>query len=188
MTHTSYVALLRGINVGGKNIIKMAELKECLLAAGFENVSTYIQSGNVLFTGPVTDAERLERELTAALHERFAYQAPVAVRSLIQMQEIISRKPKGFGDEPDLYRSEVIYLIKPLTPSEAMKIVKLKEGVDAAAKGPDVLYFARLTARAGQSYISRIVGTPAYQHMTIRNWNTTTKILAMMVAMDLETS
>jgi uncharacterized protein (DUF1697 family) len=80
-----------------------------------------------------------------------------------------------------MYRYDVIFL-KDVTPAEAMKSVTLKEGVDAAAVGPGVLYHSRLIAKATQSRINRIVGLPVYQNMTIRNWNTTTKILALMDA------
>ena len=63
-----------------------------------------------------------------------------------------------------------------------MKSVKIKEGVDEAHAGSGVLYFSRLTSKASQSYLTRIIGLPVYQDMTIRNWNTTTKLLALMEA------
>ena len=74
------------------------------------------------------------------------------------------------------------YLTEPLTASEAMKNVSIKPGVDAALVGPDVLYFSRLIAKASQSHLTRIIALPVYQDMTIRNWNTTSKILALMDA------
>lgn len=61
-----------------------------------------------------------------------------------------------------------------------MKDVGVKEGVDTAHAGKTVLYFSRLISKAAQSHLSRIVGFPVYQFMTIRNWNTTTKLLALM--------
>ena len=70
--------------------------------------------------------------------------------------------------------------MEPLTASEAMISVTTKQGVDEVFVGPDVLYFSRLTARATQSHLARIVALPVYQSMTIRNWNTTIKILALM--------
>jgi uncharacterized protein (DUF1697 family) len=63
-----------------------------------------------------------------------------------------------------------------------MKNVAIKPGVDAALVGPDVLYFSRLIAKASQSHLTRIIASPVYQDMTIRNWNTTSKILALMDA------
>jgi uncharacterized protein (DUF1697 family) len=96
--------------------------------------------------------------------------------------ESSAKPPKGFGSQPQKYRYDVIYLKEPLTASEAMKSVAIKPGVDAAFVGPDVLYFSRLTARASQSHLARIIGLPLYQAMTIRNWNTTNKLLALMDA------
>lgn len=181
---TQYLALLRGINVGGNNMIKMADLKLCLESAGYQNVVTYIQSGNVLFEAPKTDDPTLERELERILSETFNhYKAWVTVRSLDDMQRIVDQAPAGFG-RPD-YRCDVLFVRSPLTPVDAMKDVMsigLKEGVDTAATGKSVLYFARLADRATSSRLSRIISLPMYQDMTIRNWNTTTKLLAMMQA------
>ena len=75
-----YVALLRGINVGGKNLIKMAALKACFEANAFEDVATYIQSGNVVFASPETRAAELTQRIEAILAETFGYQATVVVR------------------------------------------------------------------------------------------------------------
>jgi uncharacterized protein (DUF1697 family) len=76
-----------------------------------------------------------------------------------------------------------IFLRHPLTAYEAMKSVTAKPGVDRAVAGDGVLYFSRLISRASQSQLSRIVGTPDYQNMTIRNWNTTSKLLELMERM-----
>lgn len=182
MTTTPYVAFLRGINVGGNNIIKMAELKACLIEVGFEQVSTYIQSGNVLFSGPATDSKQLSHKLSAALKNRFAYSAPITVRTLAQMKAIVQDAPAYF--DRDDYRCDVIYLIDPLTPQEVLAAISLKEGVDRTALGSNVVYFARLTEKAAQSRLTRIISTPIYQNMTIRNWNTTKKLLTLMEAME----
>ena len=74
----------------------------------------------------------------------------------------------------------MIFLKAPLTAKQAMAIVDTREGVDEAWTGADVLYFARLSARRTQSRMSKIVGTPEYQRMTIRSWATTTKLVAML--------
>lgn len=179
-----YVALLRGINVGGKNIIKMTELKACFEALGFEKVRTYIQSGNVLFRADETDQGRLISQLEDALSTTFNYTSRVMVRSEGEMKAIVAHAPEGFGSEPANYRYDVIFLIEPLTAAEAMQSVSTKEGVDQAFAGNGVLYFSRLTRKATQSRLSRIVGTPVYQNMTIRNWNTTTRLVNMMEAVE----
>jgi len=176
----TYVALLRGINVGGKNLIKMAALKACFEEHGFRDVATYIQSGNVLFGSPERGSAGLTRRIEGMLGEAFDYPASVVLRNRTQMRSIVERAPKGFGTDPGTYRCDVIFLKDPLTARIAMTSVLTRPGVDEAHAGTGVLYFSRLISRAAQSQLSRIVSMPVYQSMTIRNWNTTTTLLRMM--------
>ena len=184
----TYVALLRGINVGGKNLMKMAALKACFEEHGFRDVATYIQSGNVLFGSPERSAAALVRRIEGMLAEAFGYPASVVLRSRTQMRAVVERAPKGFGADPGTYRYDVIFLKEPVTAKTAMKSVLTRQGVDQAHPGTGVLYFSRLISRASQSRLSRIVSMPVYQSMTIRNWNTTTKLLQMMDAMERSAS
>jgi uncharacterized protein (DUF1697 family) len=183
MANTQYLALLRGINVGGKNIIKMTDLKACFESCKLENVITYIQSGNVLFETDETDPVKLVRRLESAISKTFS---PCKVRIVLcphaKLRQIVQKAPKAFGFQPQKYRYDVVFLREPLTADQALKSVPTKKGVDEAFIGPDVLYFSRLTARASQSHFARIVALPVYQDMTIRNWNTTSKLLALMDA------
>jgi uncharacterized protein (DUF1697 family) len=110
-----YVALLRGINVGGKNLIKMPALKACFEANAFEDVATFIQSGNVLFASPETPAAELTQRIEAMLAETFGYQANVVVRNRKQMRAVVERAPDAFGADPVRYRYDVIFLKEPLT-------------------------------------------------------------------------
>ena len=176
-----YVALLRGINVGGNNMIAMAALRTCFAEAGFKDVATYIASGNVLFTpnNAATPAV-LTRKLEALLTSTFKYQASLVLRDKKQMVDVVKKAPKGFGTQPDQFRYDVVFLKEPLTAAEAMKDWPLKEGVDAAWAGPGVVYTSRLIAKAAQSKMNRIVSIPIYKSVTVRNWNTTTKLLALM--------
>lgn len=176
----AYIALLRGINVGGNNSIKMAALKQCFETMGFTDVVTYIQSGNVLFTSPKHDQELLTEPIESTLSKTFNYKARVVTVSHTQLKETVEHAPHGFGTEPAIYRYDVVFLKPPLTASEAMKRITIKEGVDQVYAGKNVLYFSRLIEKATQSRISSIISLPIYQNMTIRNWNTTTKLLALM--------
>jgi uncharacterized protein (DUF1697 family) len=177
---TEYVALLRGINVGGKNRVPMADLRACFEAAGYAAVRTYIQSGNVVFWAGEADRAALTDAVEHLLVEAFGYRATVELRDREEMRAVVEAAPPGFGDEPDTYRYDVLYLLAPLTPGEALSALTIKDGIDAAWSGPRVVYASRLIARASQSGLSRIASQPLYQHMTIRNWNTTRKLLAMM--------
>lgn len=176
---TQYVALLRGINVGGNNIIRMTDLKACFESLGLKDVRTYIQSGNVLFRA-TGSAQSLTKRIENALSKSFGYEPRVVVRSQKQMKEIVANAPKGFGSDQSTYRYDVLFLKDPLTAAKAMKSVSMKEGVDEAYAGKGVLYFSRLDSKATQSRLNRIASMPVYQNMTIRNWNTTTKLLNLM--------
>lgn len=183
MNH-QFVALLRGINVGGKNLIKMADLAACFQSLGFTQVHTYIQSGNVIFSTPETDKSRLSGLLEETLSKTFDYNASLVLRSEQEVREIVAEAPWGFGSDPVNYRYDVIFLKEPLTSTEAMQSVSTKDGVDQAFAGIGVLYFSRLISKATQSRLSRIVSMPIYQSLTIRNWNTTTRLLNMMLDED----
>ena len=176
----TYVALLRGINVGGKNLIKMPALKACFEENGLEDVATYIQSGNVLFTAPGTRAAELTRRIETMLAEAFDYVPTVVLRNRKQMRAIIDRAPKGFGAQPAKYRYYVIFLKEPLSAKTAIKSVPINPAVDQAHAGTGVLYHSRLTAKATQSRLNKIISSPIYPSVTIRNWNTTTKLVSMM--------
>jgi uncharacterized protein (DUF1697 family) len=177
---TTYVALLRGINVGGKNLIKMPALKAAFEAEGFDDVATYIQSGNVLFASSETKPAVLTDRIETMLAETFDYVPTVVVRSRKQMRAIVDGAPKGFGGRPAEYRYDVIFLKEPLTAKKAMGEVPTNPAVDTAHAGTGVLYFSRLIAKATASRLNRIVASSIYSSVTIRNWNTTTKLLALM--------
>lgn len=177
---SQYVALLRGINVGGKNLIEMAALKACFESQGFRAVTTYIQSGNVLFTSSDSGRAKLTGRIEQVLTATFSYRASVVLRSRKQLRAIVEGAPEGFGADPTLYRYDVIFVKEPLTAAAAMKDVLTRPGVDEACAGSGVLYFSRLISKAPQSLLSRLASMPIYQNMTIRNWNTTQKLLAMM--------
>jgi len=178
-----YVALLRGINVGGNRLIKMADLKACFEEQGLRDVATYIQSGQVVFTATARPAE-IVRRLEAAIHATFDCRTSVVLRSRKEMEQVVAGAPKGFGTQPEKYRYDVIFLNAPLTAEAALEKVATKAGVDQARAGDGVLYFSRLISKASQSKLARVVSLPIYKSMTIRNWRTTTTLLQMMTAGD----
>jgi uncharacterized protein (DUF1697 family) len=178
-----YVALLRGINVGGKNPIPMPALKACFEEAGFEDVGTYIQSGNVVFTGPSSSLAALTTRIERTIRKAFAhYEASVVVKSRSQMRAIADKAPKGFGREPAKYRYDVCFLKPAVTAKQVVASLPTKEGVDRIWAGTGVVYFSRLTNRATSSRLNRVASLPVYQQMTIRNWNTTTKLRELLDA------
>lgn len=176
-----YVILVRGINVGGKNKVIMAQLKTCLEVLGFLNVSTYIASGNVILESDksASEVKSLIEENLPKNFELDSELIKILVLSRDELQAVIDDKPKGFGDQPDKYHSDVVFLID-IDVAEALLVFNPKEGVDKIWPGKDVIYSQRLSALRTKSRLSKIVGTPAYKSMTIRSWNTTIKLLALM--------
>jgi uncharacterized protein (DUF1697 family) len=177
-TGVQYLALLRGINVGGKNLVKMADLRAAFEVMELANVATHIQSGNVLFRAPRQKREELASRIESELTRQFGSELKVALLTEPQLRGVIEDAPSGFG--ADSHLCDVIYVRKPLTVKRAMGVVELREGVDGAWAGKGVLYFARLASRASSSRLSRIVARPEYQNMTIRSWSTTRKLLDLM--------
>ncbi len=176
----TYLALLRGINVGGKNIIRMADLRSCFEDQGFRDVATYIQSGNVIFRTPSTGLRPLTKHIEGMLSAAFDYEASVVIRSRKQMRAVVSNAPAGFGEQPETYRYDVIFVKAPLTANAAMEDVPTRPGVDEAWVGSGVLYFSRRIDQASRSYLSRLASMPVYQRVTVRNWNSTTRLLELM--------
>lgn len=180
MTKNRYLTLLRGINVGGNNIIKMADLKLCFESMGFSNVLTYIQSGNVIFSADENDNSKLTNKIEQALSERFKYSSRIVLISHQHLKKVINEAPQSFGANPEMYRYDVLFLKEPLTANELIKKIKTREGVDNVYVGDSVLYFYRLISKASQSHMSKIITLPEYQFITIRNWNTTSKLFALI--------
>ncbi len=181
----TYVILIRGINVGGKNKLSMAGLKKCLEELGFSNVSTFIASGNVILKSNKR-ASAIKAQIEKALPVNFKLDSElikVLVLTREQLQTVISKKPKGFGEQPEKYHSDAIFLMG-IDAAEAMPVFDPKEGVDKIWPGEGVIYSQRLSALRTKSRLSKIIGTKVYQSMTIRNWNTTTKLLEMMKIVD----
>jgi uncharacterized protein (DUF1697 family) len=180
---TRYLVLLRGINVGGRNKVPMAALRELLESHGHTNVSTYIASGNVILSSD-RSAAAIKRELEMALPKTFKLDSEsisVLVLTLAQLRAVVRKRPKGFGDHPDKFHSDAIFLID-IDAKAAHKVFDPRPDVDEIWPGKGVIYSQRLGAQRTKSRLSKIVGTPAYRSMTIRSWQTTLALLERMEA------
>jgi uncharacterized protein (DUF1697 family) len=178
---TSYLVLLRGINVGGKNKVPMAELRSVLEDAGFSNVSTYIASGNVLLDSSLKPAKVAET-IEAALPKAFKLHSElikVAVLSKAELEAVVAKRPTGFGDQPTKFHSDAIFLMG-VDAAEAMTVFSPRDGVDKVWPGDGVIYSQRLSAQRTKSRLGRIAGTPIYPSLTIRSWQTTLALRDLM--------
>ncbi|MBE2253754.1 MAG: DUF1697 domain-containing protein [Myxococcus sp.] len=176
-----WLALLRGINVGGNNVISMADLRACVEALGFADVTTFIQSGNVLFSGPARQ-ERVVKTLEAGLARRLGGEVKVVLLSPADLSRVVAEAPKGFGAAPDRYRYDVLFVRPTVSPAEVLAQVPTRPGVDAAWCGSRAVYFRRLTSRASQSRLSKLTQLSVYREVTLRNWNSTTRLAALLNA------
>lgn len=184
---TRYLVLLRGINVGGRNRVPMAALRDLLESHGHAKVASYIASGNVILSSDQS-AAAIRRELEDALPKTFKLDSDlisVLVLTLAQVRAVVSRRPKGFGDHPETYHSDAVFLIDIDAPT-AMQVFDPRPGVDEVWPGAGVIYSQRLSAERTKSRLVKIVGTPAYKSMTIRSWQTTLALLERMEASEPE--
>ena len=174
------IALLRGINVGGKNVIKMEQLKQEFVDMGFLDVKTYIQSGNVIFQTPENDKSKLADKIEKQLQKSFSVEIKTLIITSDDLTEIIKNAPENFGTEPEKFRYDVWFILPSMKASDVVLNIRLREGIDSLYSGENVIYTTRLTSQMGKSYFSRIMNTPVSKSFTIRNWNTTTKLLELM--------
>ena len=175
----TYICLLRGINVGGKNIIKMETLKQCFIDMGFSDVKTYIQSGNVIFRTQEIEKMKLIEIIESQLLKTFSAEIKTAIFTIKELMETVQNAPENFGSSPEKFRYDVWFMLPSITANEIISNVRLREGVDSLYAGKNAMYSARLTGELGKSHLSKINQTPFYKSITIRNWNTTTKLLEL---------
>lgn len=174
-----YIAFLRGINVGGNNIIKMQDLRDCLEKNGFRDAGTFIQSGNVLFKSNEKHINRLEDRMEDILSKTFNYRSMVLVRSYPQIKKILAEVPDDWIVRHDL-RRYIAFLKEPVTAVEALKEVELKPGIDFIKAGAGVVYMTTLLSGITKSGFTKLIGKKIYKYTTIRNYNTTKKIAELM--------
>lgn len=181
----TYVALIRGINVGGKNALSMTDLRKFLEGQGFTDVTTYIASGNVILRSG-KPANEIRDFLEKGLPENFELDdefIKVLVLTSTQFQAVVVNKPEGFGEQPDQYHSDAIFLMD-IDQVEAMAVFSPREDVDRIWPSEGVIYSQRLSAQRTRSRLNKIMGTPAYKSMTIRSWNTVVKLQEIIRKME----
>jgi uncharacterized protein (DUF1697 family) len=170
-----YVALLRGINVGGKNMIKMESLRETLAALGFENVKSYINSGNLVFETSKSDDRKLAQSIHDAIRNEFGFDISVMVRQMSEIEAIIARDPFAgqFESHKDLH---VFFLDAELTENQrALLEAQACETEIYDINGRHVSVLLKksiLDSAVGKGFIDKKLRVSA----TARNWRTVQKI------------
>jgi uncharacterized protein (DUF1697 family) len=172
------VVLLRGVNLAGQNRVSMPDLRRALEAAGFEEVSTYIQSGNVVLSS-TKSAQRVQEEVESVLAGRFGLDVDVLVRTNAQLTKVVERNPLGrVAKDPKRY--QVTFLERPpgaevmqkLEAAATEKELVVSDGRELYAWHPDGVGRSKLAALMS----GKGLGVTA----TARNWSTVSKLLAMV--------
>jgi uncharacterized protein (DUF1697 family) len=175
-----YVALLRGVNVGGNAIIKMADLKACVGALGHGDVRTYIASGNVLFESGERDGAKLDAQLERAIARQFGLPVRVVVRGGAEIRRIAERVPDAWLDDSEL-RVTVAYLLRGNDARAVSRQLTPRAGIDELVTAPGALIFATRRDALTRTGL-KLVGTPMYKQMTLRNLNTARKLAELVRA------
>ncbi|HKB09573.1 MAG TPA: DUF1697 domain-containing protein [Vicinamibacterales bacterium] len=177
-----YVALLRGINVGGRNLVSMNALKGSFERLGLRDVVTYLNSGNVLFRSDESDARRLEDRLEPMLADEHRLPIRTIVRSHADMGRLIETISATWRPDPH-WRYNVIFLRRAIDTKRILDGVDPKKDIEHVVYCPGtLLWSARLNAltRTAMLKFGRL---PVYQDVTVRSVNTTTRIFELMQRM-----
>ena len=171
----TYIALLRGINVGGRNKLPMGELTTVLEGLGLQDVRTYIQSGNVVFHGDVVDRRALSDRISAAIEERYGFAPQVLLLGLDEYRQAIASNPFPEGEAEPKTLHLYFLAVAPTEPDmETLESIRRDserfslEGALFYLHAPDGIGRSKLAAGA-----ERALGVPA----TARNWRSVCKIL-----------
>ena len=174
-----YVALLRGINVGGKNKIDMKLLKETFVRIGMESVTTYINSGNLIFR----DMKHTKLEITTFIQEAifrdFQLEIKVLVRSINDFENMMKIIPDSWENDKSM-RSEVLFLWEEIDRETLVDELKIKPQIDTVMYVSGAILWSVDKGNITKSGLQKLVGTSLYKNMTVRNVNTTRKIYEIM--------
>jgi uncharacterized protein (DUF1697 family) len=179
---STYVALLRGINVGGNNIVPMKELAATFEQAKLSPAKTYIASGNVLFQAAGSDARALEKKIERLLTKTFRYDAKVVVRSKAEMARVVEGLPRPWKKVDPAVRYYVMFLRHEVDSEDILDDLAPKPELEQVWYGPGVLYWSARFEDLTRTAMTKVASSPIYKHMTIRNLNTTKKLHELLKA------
>lgn len=177
-----FVALLRGVNVGGKNMIRMSSLKESFERMGFGDVVTYINSGNIIFKTQEGDARKLERSVEGMLSGEYGLECKVVVRSLSAMADLVQSLPETWDSDAG-WKYNVIFLRHSVDSENILGELKPAGDIERIVYRPGTLLWSARISDMGRASMHRLPGQKLFQEMTVRNTNTTRKLYELMKKM-----
>ena len=165
-----YIALLRGINVGGNHKVEMKKLKVFFESLDCINVSTYINSGNISFESD-ENRENLYKKIETGLKKEFGYKIPVLIKTKQEIEKIADAIPKTWQNNSE-QKTDVAYLFKNIDSIETVNILPIKkEFIDIKYVEGAIIWNIK-RKNINKSHLTKIVGHKLYQSMTVRNVNT----------------
>lgn len=174
-----YVALLRGINVGGKIKMEMARLKATFEAAGMKGVTTYINSGNVVFDDNRRKAATITKTLEKAIEADFGFAIKVLVRDLPTIRKILKALPDSWTNDSKM-RCDVFFLWESFDKKDVLDELKWKPEIEDLVYVPGAVIWRIDRANVNRSRLQKMIGTDLYRGMTIRNCNTVRRLGELM--------
>lgn len=174
-----FVALLRGVNVGGKNMIRMSSLKESFERAGFGDVATYINSGNIIFKAQECDARKLERSIEGMLSSEYGLECKVVVRSLPEMADLVKSLPETW-DGDGRWKYNVIFLRHSIDSEDILDGLNPKSDIEEIVYRPGTLLWSARISDLSRTSMHKLPSRKLFQEMTVRNTNTTKKLYELM--------
>ena len=177
-----YVALLRGINVGGKAKVEMARLKVCFEGLGLKSVGTYINSGNVIFETAAKDRKRLIGKIERAIEHEFGFRVPLVLRTLDELARVTTSVPPAWVTDPRM-RCDVMFLWPEADSRSVLQKVPVHPEFEDLMYVPGALVWRIDRADAGKSKVGSVIGSDLYKQLTIRNINTVRKLEDLLRAL-----
>lgn len=182
---STFVALLRGINVGGKNNVSMSSLKRSFEKLGLQDVRTYINSGNVLFHAAGPDPAALEQRIDGMLAREYGLNAKTVVRSAADMLRVAKTIERTWTADPD-WKCNVIFLRRHLDAKRLLAGTTLKTDIERAVACPGTLVWSARIDALSRTAMMKFGRSQAYQDATVRSVTTTRTIAEMMGRMKTE--
>ncbi|WP_024622314.1 DUF1697 domain-containing protein [Metaclostridioides mangenotii] len=175
-----YIALLRGVNVGGKNKISMPELKLAFEEIGFLDVITYINSGNVIFSSNTQDKSELIRKSESIIEDKFKLSIPVTVISAKELSDILKNAPVWWNTEDKEIYDNAIFVIPPTSVEEVFAVVgNAKPEYEKVDNYGNVIFWSASLKTFNKTRWSKTASSSVNKNVTIRNANTTKKLLEL---------
>lgn len=175
----TYVALLRGINVGGKAKIDMKVLKVIVEQAGFSQVMTYINSGNVLFKSDELRLSHIKARLEACLRDHFDQGIEVFVREAATIAQLCAIFPQEWANDEE-QKTDILFLADEYDDPSTINLIKHDPSVDHLISGPGAIGWNILRSDYNRSGMTKFIGSPIYKNMTARNINTLRKLNTLL--------